>query len=376
MRPNVPLVSIVTPSWNSARFIEETILSVCRQDYPCVEHIVIDGGSTDETISILRKYSSVKWISERDKGQSDALNKGFAMAAGEIVGWLNADDTYEPGAISTAVHFLLTHRGTNLVYSNCNVIDEHGNIKYTECPEDFQLARQVIRNLIPQPTVFMRREFIQKLEGVDVSLHYVMDYDLWLRAGIIGGIQKIPEVALANFRICSGSKTSEKPEQFFLEKLRVFDKFFSSGTSLPQSIRSLETVVRARTHWHAGIELLAKSETAAGRFHCDRAIELGLLQRDEEFAITTLLESALRFYPLDKSAYIEQVLSGLGSALRRRVISHYYAAMAFRHRDSERHLATLFYVGRCLRKNPKWLRNRGLLSITLKAMLGLGSSHS
>jgi glycosyltransferase involved in cell wall biosynthesis len=371
MNSKLPLVSIITPSWNSAQFLDETIRSVLQQDYPCIEHIVVDGGSTDGTVDILGRYSSVTWISEPDKGQSDALNKGFAMAQGDIIGWLNADDTYEPGAISTAVDFLLTHKEVNLVYSDCNVIDEDGRIQHTEHPEDFALERQVIRNSIPQPTVFMKNDFLQRLGGVDVSLHYVMDYDLWLRAGLVGGIKKMPSVILANFRICSGTKTAEKPEQFFLEKVRVIDKFFSATGTLPPGIRSLETTVRARTHWQAGLELLAKAEIAAGRFHKDRAVKLGVFDRDEEFAIKTLLETALDFYPSDKREYIDLVLRDSNPKLRRRVLSHYCAAMAFRHRDSGRNIAVLRYIGLCLGSDPKWLKNRGLRSIGFRTLLAM-----
>src|SRR4030042_2589290 len=129
MDNELPLVSIVTPSYNKARFIEETILSVKNQTYPRIEHIIIDGGSTDGTLDIIRKYSdSLTWISEPDKGQSDAINKGWKMSKGEILAYLNADDTYMPRAVETAVKFLADNMDVGLVYGECNIINEHGKV--------------------------------------------------------------------------------------------------------------------------------------------------------------------------------------------------------------------------------------------------------
>ena len=117
MPDSQPLVSVVTPSFNQAAFIEETIQSVLKQDYPHIEHIVVDGGSTDGTVDILQRYPHLRWISEPDCGQSDALNKGFAMARGEILGWLNSDDTYNAGGVSTGLHCEVSHPVLALVYS-------------------------------------------------------------------------------------------------------------------------------------------------------------------------------------------------------------------------------------------------------------------
>src|SRR5438105_5021105 len=121
---SLPLVSIVTPSYNDSAIIERTILSVANQGYDKLEHLIIDGGSTDGTIQILQRYPHLKWISEKDDGQADALNKGFRMAKGEIIGWLNSDDTYNLGAIREAVSYLATHAQVGMVYSHCSVIDE------------------------------------------------------------------------------------------------------------------------------------------------------------------------------------------------------------------------------------------------------------
>ena len=133
MKEELPLVSVVTPSYNKGAFIEETILSVKNQTYPRIEHIIIDGGSTDNTIDVIKKYEgtyNMHWVSEPDNGQSDAVNKGWRMARGEILGWLNSDDTYMPWAVETAVKFLTGHPNVSVVYGNCNIINVIIRIRY------------------------------------------------------------------------------------------------------------------------------------------------------------------------------------------------------------------------------------------------------
>jgi glycosyltransferase involved in cell wall biosynthesis len=125
-----PKVSIITPSYNQGRFLESTIRSVIGQDYPNIEYIIVDGGSKDESVEVIKKYSDrlAWWVSEKDKGHADALNKGFAHASGEILAWLNSDDTYHPGAVSQAVEILKAHPEVGMVYANANLIDEEGRV--------------------------------------------------------------------------------------------------------------------------------------------------------------------------------------------------------------------------------------------------------
>jgi len=125
-----PLVSIVTPSFNQVKYLEETIRSVLEQDYPKIEYIVIDGGSTDGSVEVIRKYADrlAYWVSEADRGQTDAINKGFATAHGSILAWLNSDDTYKPGAVSEAVAYLQNHPNIGMVYGDLDFIDEQSKI--------------------------------------------------------------------------------------------------------------------------------------------------------------------------------------------------------------------------------------------------------
>jgi glycosyltransferase involved in cell wall biosynthesis len=181
----LPLISIVTPSLNQGAYIEENIKSVLEQKYPHFEHIVIDGGSTDGTIDILMKYDHVKWVSEKDNGQSQAINKGFKMAKGEIIGWLNSDDCYEPNTLFTIVQELNRGEHKYVVFGDCYAIDAKGNrIGYFKGnlphPKDwFKYWEKEYR--IPQPSVFFYKEILRKTGYLDEDIHYVMDDEFWLR---------------------------------------------------------------------------------------------------------------------------------------------------------------------------------------------------
>ncbi|PTL36668.1 hypothetical protein CLG94_03015 [Candidatus Methylomirabilis limnetica] len=207
--PVGPLVSIVTPSYNQGRFIEETILSVLTQDYPNIEYIVIDGASTDNTLDILKKYEGrLTWISEPDLGQSHAINKGFRMAKGEILAWLNSDDTYLPGAIGKVVQHFQANPAAMMVYGEGYLIDEHSRIKqrfpYTE---EFNLWKLIyLWDNILQQTAFFRGQIFDHIDLLDENLHYGMDWDLWIRIGKKFRVDYIPEY-LGNLREYSEAKT-------------------------------------------------------------------------------------------------------------------------------------------------------------------------
>src|SRR5262245_58143275 len=141
-----PLVSIVTPSFNQARYIEATMRSVLSQDYPRIEYLIVDGGSNDGTVEIINKYGGrlAWWVSEKDQGKADAINKGFGRAGGQILAWLNSDDTYEPGAVSAAVKYLLEHPDVGMVYGDCNFINDDGRVigKFGSAQTDYRLLRR------------------------------------------------------------------------------------------------------------------------------------------------------------------------------------------------------------------------------------------
>jgi glycosyltransferase involved in cell wall biosynthesis len=221
---DLPLVSIVTPSFNQAPYLEETIRSVLEQDYPYIEYIVVDGGSTDGSVSIIQKYAGklAWWVSEIDKGQTDAINKGFGRANGQILAWINSDDTYEPRAVSTAVKYLQEHPEVGMVYADCNFIDEQGRVigKFGAAQTDYKRLRQGYVH-IPQQTMFFRAELWHAVGPLDPSFYFAMDYDLWVRIASRAAIKYLPWQTWANFRIHTSGKTIAADERCWPEMLRV-----------------------------------------------------------------------------------------------------------------------------------------------------------
>jgi glycosyltransferase involved in cell wall biosynthesis len=178
-----PKVTIVTPSYNQAEFLERTILSVINQDYPNIEYIIIDGGSTDNSVDIIKKYEHkiTKWVSEPDSGQSNAINKGFKMSTGQIFNWLNSDDVLYPGAIAIAVDYLKRNPNVHMVYGDRVIIDRFDRVLSTnEGPSFNRWALQQYMK-IPQETTFFTREIWEKVGGLQEQLHFTMDADLWFR---------------------------------------------------------------------------------------------------------------------------------------------------------------------------------------------------
>lgn len=217
------LLSIVTPSFNQAPYIEETIKSVLAQDYSGLEYIIVDGGSTDGTVDIIKKYENKIswWVSEKDKGQTDAINKGFARARGDVLAWLNSDDTYEPGALTAAANYLQEHPEVGMVYGDCNFINQHGNVigKFDAAQTNYRLIRQGYVH-IPQQTMFFRADLWRQVGPLDPSFYFAMDYDLWTRIAARAEIKYVPQ-AWANFRLHTSGKTIMADDRCWPEMVRV-----------------------------------------------------------------------------------------------------------------------------------------------------------
>ncbi len=193
---SAPLVTIVTPSYNQGRFIRATIESVLSQDYPHIEYIIMDGGSTDETAAVVREYAGrLTWISEKDRGQSHAINKGFRMARGEIVAWLNSDDLILPGAVRTAVRYFEADSSIMAVYGEGYLIDREGAVtgRFPHT-QPFDLWRLVhLSDYVLQQTVYFRKRVFEEVGYLDENLHYAMDWDILIRIGKRYGLTYIPE---------------------------------------------------------------------------------------------------------------------------------------------------------------------------------------
>ncbi|HEX5274856.1 MAG TPA: glycosyltransferase family 2 protein [Candidatus Rubrimentiphilum sp.] len=222
-----PLVSIVTPSFNSAPFLRECIESVLAQEYPHIEYVVMDGGSTDETPAILERYRDriARVHSAPDFGQAEAINRGLAEAQGEIVAFLNADDAYLPGAVGQAVRAFAAHPGAAVVYGNAYHVAAGGEVVAAYPTQDFDRAALARTCYICQPAAFVRRQAFERVGAMNPSLHYVLDYDLWLRLAAIGPFVRI-EPFLAKSRIHAGSKSVSNRKAFYREVFSMLQSHY------------------------------------------------------------------------------------------------------------------------------------------------------
>lgn len=250
--PAWPKITIVTPSYGQAQYIEETLRSVLLQGYPNLEYIVMDGGSTDGTREILEKYGPwlTHWASEPDKGQSDAINKGMALATGDIFNWLNSDDYYQPGALFTVAQVFgqqkalcVTGHSRKFGSGFTDAISRGTNL-YPQLEQTIGWAR------IDQPETFFAREAVQKMGPVDQRLHYCMDRDWWIKYLLHCGLERvvhIPDV-LVNFRLHDQSKTVSLQERFEQERDTIFYQLALryGQQTLAQTIQQLGKVVELK----------------------------------------------------------------------------------------------------------------------------------
>lgn len=219
-------ISVITPSFNQGQFIEETIDSVLSQNYQNLDYIIIDGGSTDQTVEIIKKYEKhlSYWVSEKDRGQSHAINKGFEKAKGEIVAWLNSDDLYLNDTFKI-VSEELQDPSIDIVYGD--VLNFSSNSTKEYIVPQFSLADFLKRVSIHQPAVFWRRQLLKNEGLLKEKFYYTMDYDLWMRLFLNYNHKKIDHF-LAKFRIHEDSKTGSNPPEMYTEYRKVLFGFFQN----------------------------------------------------------------------------------------------------------------------------------------------------
>lgn len=233
-------ISVVTPSFNQGKYIEQTIQTVLNQkgDFD-LEYLIVDGGSKDNTLDILKKYNGrIDWVSEKDRGQSHAINKGFSKAKGEIIGWLNSDDLYEEGALQKIVSVFSNNKDCQWIVGTCRIIDENGKeIRKAVTGYKnkwlgrYSYDRLLVENCISQPAVWFRKSFLKEVGLLDEKLHYTMDYDLWLRMGIKAHPVIINDY-LASFRFYSGSKTGGELKKSLSEVRQLCHRFANGKKSI------------------------------------------------------------------------------------------------------------------------------------------------
>lgn len=228
----LPRITIITASYNQADFIEETLLSVLEQDYPHLEYIVMDGGSTDGTLDVLRKYAGrLTWNSQKDDGQAQAINTGLAKANGDVLAFLNADDLYQPGALLKVGEYFAAHPEAGWLSGRCSIVDQTGcefrrgiaTYKHFWLRTRSNAILQIL-NYIAQPATFWRHEVFSRVGGLDESLQFTFDYDYWLRIGRGQRLHVLPDY-LAAFRWHPSSKSGSRFEEQFAEELIVCRRY-------------------------------------------------------------------------------------------------------------------------------------------------------
>jgi len=265
--PKQPLISIVTPSYNQAQYIEQTIRSVLEQDYPRIEYLVVDGMSTDGSVDIIKKYASGGgvtppllsknrqqavglqrhaidwWVSEKDSGQGEAINKGLARAKGEIIAWLNSDDTYLSGTFTNIVKVFEENPDVVMVYGDMLAIDENGQTINTLKYKQLSLQDLLCFQIIGQPSVFFRREVFEQTHGLDTTFHFLLDHHLWIRMAQRGKILHVPQIwSVARYH--AEAKNRAKAAEFGQEAFRIL-AWVKNQAGLVEAVSGVERRARA-----------------------------------------------------------------------------------------------------------------------------------
>lgn len=285
-----PLVSVVTPSYNQANFLEQTLRSVLDQDYARIEYFVVDGVSIDGSVEIIRKYATMEsgsllpktqqqavglhkidwWVSEKDSGQGEAINKGLSRATGEIVAWLNSDDYYLPNAISSAVNIFQQNPDVVLVYGDMLAVDENGGtfnvLKFRQLSLEDLLCFQIIG----QPAVFFRRESYEQTGELDTTFHFLLDHHFWIRIAQHGKILHVPQTWAAA-RYHSQAKNRLKAAEFGREAFRILD-WARKQPGLAETVSSVERRARASANRVDARYLLDAGQAASALRAWSRAL--------------------------------------------------------------------------------------------------------
>jgi len=373
-----PFVSIITPSYNQGQYIRETIESVLSQDYSNVEHIVIDGSSTDETVAILKEYGQrypdrFRWVSEPDNGQSDAFNKGLGMARGELVGWQNSDDYYLPGAISALVE--AWSDPTAVVYGGCALIDDNGKrLDKSRHPKTAAIPFDAEQFLIKGAFVLNQSALIPRaalvaVGGLDVTLHYCMDYDLWLRLlPVTPFLQVNHDVGV--FRLIEGTKTVSGRAIAAQEHLGPLNRFFARA-DIPLRLRRYRDEVVARRHLDVAFKYFGALRADEGLYHWHEArkhIPIRVLTQDVSRLSQFILDSVPPVLAGRTEAMIaigvavraiSSVQPDIAISLRRATTGTWYAREAVRaaaRGKQPRHV--LAYATNALARDRRWIWRR------------------
>ena len=377
---DLPAVAIVTPSYQQAEFLEETIRSVLLQGYPNLSYAVMDGGSTDGSLAIIQKYAQwlEAWVSEPDGGQAAAIDKGFQRIRGEVLAWLNSDDVFEPGAVWTAVYELRRNPRAVLVYGDAEKIARDGTrlgrvLEVRTCDRQFLLAED---NAIAQPSAFFRRAAYDAAGKLDHTLFWALDYDLWIRLTDQGALIYLPRT-LSQTRLYPEAKTSSRTPAMFDEIRAVAERY--GGRGLPAEM----AVVLEFTMMPSAISALRAGDLSSALPRLASVLDHVPAWRSETRLAQVLAGLAWRRVSEageDSQAalhWIGQICHGLPDRfvaprrLERQVRGLLYEALAFRGYRLGRTGEVLGYAARAIAQDHRRAANRGLWSITIRSLVKL-----
>jgi glycosyltransferase involved in cell wall biosynthesis len=324
-----PTFSIVTPSLNQGAFIEETIKSVLRQagDF-YIDYIVMDGGSTDDSIEIIKKYDRLikegkwpvgckgiqyRWASEKDKGQTDAINKGLNRSRGDIVAYLNSDDIYLEGVMKRAAEYFSENEEVDVIYGDCRVIDDEGRTTCVWRSREFDLIDELCMNFIYQPTVFMRCSVLDRVGYFDTGLRYCMDIDYWYRVSMRGKLAYIP-VEMAAFRISGDSKTGASRAPFLREWRDILEKFFDQHAK--DVIRKQRKHVFSWHHFNAARDFYLMKDLSAARKEFLRGMRLKPFSLKACLSLAAIIDTYAHTSLFAKASTMLQLLNRLRQGTR------------------------------------------------------------
>lgn len=304
----MPRVSIITPSYNQAPFLEETIQSILGQDYPNIEYIIIDGKSTDGSQDIIRRYDSQLsyWVSEKDRGQSEAINKGFGRATGDILTWICSDDTLLPGAVSAIVGLFEKYPDAGLIYGDAWNIDANGDRLDIRYGVPFSVRAMVVDNLVPQPASFFSRAAWERFGPVNEDLQFAMDRQLWLRMNARAPIRYEP-ILLATMRRHPEAKGERDRARVKLAEKVILDAYFAEA-DLPAEAVQMKATAYGRLYYYLGLSYLQ-------------------MERFEE--AETAFKVALLWQPLHRRSLVIAPLLA-SSRLKTNVLAQAYPALMHR----------------------------------------------
>jgi len=257
---SLPLVSVITPAYNQAYYLVETVESVLSQDYPHIEYIVLNDGSTDDTDEVLKKYNGrLIWETHPNMGETLTVNKGVAMARGDIIVVVNSDDLLLPGAVGAAVEFMQAHPAIIVGYPDWDVIDEHSRFKCHVRVPEYDYVRMVkCHHCLVGPGAFIRKTAFEMAGLRDPDFRYVADFELWLRLGLFGQFARIPGTLAAWREHPSAASQSCKGPAMSEEHIRIMQKYYSR-TDIPADVRRVRAEAFCRAHITAALTCGTKS---------------------------------------------------------------------------------------------------------------------